>query len=106
MSKVLDYMGLSRRAGKLAVGHDAALLSVRQGRASAVLLTSDASPRHKRELDAAGFGDKVLMLPLTMEEAGYATGKKSCIYAVEDEGFAAAIKNTLSKEGFANYGKI
>ncbi len=106
MSKVLDYMGLARRAGKLVIGHDAALLSVRQGRAAAVVLTKDASPRHKRELDAAGFTDNILFLPVTMEETGYAVGKKSCIYAVEDEGFADAIKNTLLKEGIANYGKV
>ncbi len=106
MSKALDYMGLARRAGKLVIGHDASLLSVRQGRASAVLLTQDASPRHKRELDAAGFGDRVVFLGFTMAEAGYATGKKSCIYAVEDEGFADAIKNTLLKEGIANNGKV
>lgn len=99
MADVLQYLGLARRAGKLSVGHDAALLSVRKGTASLVLLTEDASPRHKRELEAAGFGEKTRVIPYNMNDTGVATGKKSCIYAVDDEGFAKAVLNTLSKEG-------
>jgi ribosomal protein L7Ae-like RNA K-turn-binding protein len=96
---VLGYLGLARRAGKLSIGHDAAMLSVRRGTAHLVLLTEDASPRHLRELEAAGFSDRTAVIPHNMNDTGVATGKKSCIYALDDEGFAKAILNTLSKEG-------
>ena len=99
MADVLQYLGLARRAGKLMIGHDAALLSVRKGLAALVVLTEDASPRHKRELEAAGFRDRTAVIPCNMNATGVATGKKSCIYAVDDGGFAKAILNTLSKEG-------
>ena len=99
MADVLGYLGLARRAGKLSIGHDAALLSVRKGIARLVLLTEDASPRHKRELEAAGFGDRTVIIPYTMNDTGVATGKKSCIYALDDEGFAKATLNILSEEG-------
>ena len=98
MSDVLNLLGLARRAGKLQIGHDAALLSVRKGNATLVILTADASARHKRELEAAGFS-KVVSVPFTMADTGVATGKKSCIYALEDEGFSNAFINKLSKEG-------
>ena len=98
MSDALNLLGLARRAGKLQIGHDAALLSVRKGNATLVILTSDASARHKRELDAAGF-DRAVTVPYTMADTGVATGKKSCIYALEDEGFSAAFINKISKEG-------
>ncbi len=98
MSDALNLLGLARRAGKLQIGHDAALLSVRKGNAALVILTSDASPRHKRELEAAGF-TKAVTVPYTMADAGVATGKKSCIYALEDEGFSKAFINKISKEG-------
>ncbi len=98
MADVLGYLGLARRAGKLSIGHDAAMLSVRKGTASLVLLTTDASPRHLRELEAAGFKDKTEVIPYNMNETGVATGKKSCIYALDDEGFAKAV-NKLLKEG-------
>ena len=98
MTDALNLLGLARRAGKLQIGHDAALLSVRKGNASLVILTEDASPRHVRELEAAGFS-KYVTIPCTMADAGVATGKKSCIYALEDSGFAASFMKKLSKEG-------
>ncbi len=101
MNKILNILGLMRKAGKLLIGHDAVLLSVRQGKAKAVLLTSDASSRHKRELEAASFQGKIIELPFTMEETGFSVGKKSCIFATEDDGFRNAIEKTITKEGFA-----
>lgn len=95
MNKTLGVMGLARRAGKLLIGHDAVLLSIRTGKALTVILTSDASPRHKREIEAASFNGKIISLPVTMEEAGIAVGKKSCIFAFEDEGFVKAIDKSL-----------
>ncbi len=101
MNKTLNILGLMRKAGKLLIGHDAVMLSVRKGAAVAVILTEDASPRHKRELEAAGFSGKTVLLPCSMVEAGFSVGKKSCIFATEDEGFAKAIDKTITKEGFA-----
>ena len=95
MDKLLSLMGLCRRAGRLGVGHDAVFDAVRKGRAKAVILTSDASPRHRRELEAASFPGRIVEAGFTMEEAGLATGKRSCLFSVEDEGFANAIEKTL-----------
>ena len=95
MNKLLSLMGLCRRAGKLGIGHDAVFDAVRKGRAKAVILTSDASPRHRRELEAASFPGRIVEAGFTMEEAGLATGKRSCLFSVEDEGFANAIEKTL-----------
>lgn len=99
MNKTLSVMGLSRRAGKLIIGHDAVMLSVRNRRAIAVILTNDASERHEREIKAADFQGKIIRLACSMEEVGYMTGKKSCIFALEDAGFLKAIEKTLSEEG-------
>lgn len=99
MNKTLSLMGLCRRAGKLVTGHDAVMLSVRNNRAQAVILLSDASPRHKKELGFAGFADEnIILLDLTTAEAAPALGKKCCIYAVEDESFASALKKTNREE--------
>lgn len=95
MDKLLSLMGLCRRAGKLGVGHDAVFDAVRKGRAKAVILTSDASPRHERELEAASFPGRIVKAGFTMEEAGLALGKRSCLFSVEDEGFAHAMEKTL-----------
>lgn len=106
MNKTLSVMGIARRAGKLVIGHDAVMLSVRNMKAKTVILTEDASPRHKRELEAASFEGKIVILSATMDEAGFATGKKSCIFAIEDTGFVKAIDKTLMKEDLRDGSKI
>lgn len=95
MDKLLSLMGLCRRAGKLSVGHDAVFDAVRKGRARAVILTSDASPRHEKELAASSFTGRIIKAGFTMEQAGLAVGKRSCVFSVDDEGFATAIEKTL-----------
>ena len=95
MDKLLSLMGLCRRAGKLGVGHDAVFDAVRKGRAKLVILTSDASSRHEKELEAVSFPGHIVHAGFTMEEAGFALGKRSCLFSVEDEGFVTAIEKTL-----------
>ena len=53
-AKWLSMLGLARRAGKLAMGHDLALQSVRDGKAQLVLTARNASPRLVREFETAG----------------------------------------------------
>lgn len=96
--KTLSYFGLCRRAGKLALGHDAVAEAVRTGRAKLCLLTQDASPRHKRELEAARNAVAIRLLPVTSQELSFSIGKKVCVLAVTDEGFAKTIQKQFEEE--------
>ena len=98
MDKTLQLLGLARRAGKLAAGRDAVLDAVKKNETTLVLLTSDASERHRRELKNAGCLCEIKTLPCDMEAAGAATGKRSCIFALTDAGFAAAVTKTINEE--------
>lgn len=95
MNKTLSLLGICRKAGKLSVGHDMVFQSVRKGKAKLIVLTKDASPRHIRELEAAEFAGRVITLEETSDIAGASIGKRCCIYAVEDDGFAKAIEKTV-----------
>ena len=95
MNKTLSLLGICRRAGKLSVGHDMVFQSVRKGKARLVVLTKDASPRHLRELEAAEFSGRVITLDSTSDIVGASVGKRCCIFAVEDDGFADAIAKTV-----------
>ena len=95
MNKTLSLLGICRKAGKLSVGHDMVFQSVRKGKAKLVVLTKDASPRHSRELEAAEFAGSVITLEATADIVGPAIGKRCCIFAVEDDGFAKAIEKTV-----------
>ncbi len=95
MEKLFSMLGLAVRARRLLIGRDAVMASVRAGRARLVLLTTDASPRHRRELEALGYTGKIAVLPCDMEETGARLGKRSCVFALEDENFISAIEKTI-----------
>ncbi len=99
MNKTLSLMGICRKAGRLLPGHDVSFDAVRSGKAKLIILTSDASSRHEKELEAACFGGNVVRLGVSAEEAAPFIGKKSCIFAVTDAGFAQAIEKKIREEG-------
>lgn len=99
MNKTVSLMGICRKAGKLLPGHDIAFDAVRSGKAQLVILTSDASVRHEKELSAAGFAGKTVRLNVSAADMAPFIGKKSCVFAVTDPGFASAIEKKIREEG-------
>ena len=91
MSADYSVIGLCRRAGRLAVGHDAVIEAVRKGSAKLILLTSDASPRHEREIRALDGEIEIRKFEDDSNTVGYSAGKRACVFAVTDAGFAACI---------------
>lgn len=99
--KLLSLLGMCRRAGRLSCGHDAAIGSVRSKSAKLCLLSSDASQRLRneieREADFEGRSIPVRHLLSTMDEIGKATGLKSAVVTVNDEGFAKSMLGLLNE---------
>lgn len=88
--KMLHMLGLARRAGKLALGTEAAQDAVRKHKSGLVLLASDLSPRTVRNFVSAAqeTGAKTVSVSATMDEIGAAVGKRTGVIAVNDTGFA------------------
>ena len=93
--RVTGLLGLARRAGKVAVGFDAALTAVREGKGLIGLCACDLSPKTRKEwlYSAPPTSVPTRTLPLTKEVLGAALGvhKPVGIVTVCDEGFARAI---------------
>lgn len=93
--RVTGLIGLARRAGKVAVGYDAAATAVREGKGSLGLCACDLSPKSRKEwlFSVSRSSVPVRTLPLTKETLGAALGvhKPVGIITVCDEGFARAI---------------
>ena len=74
-------LGLCRKACKMAIGHDAVITSIKQGKSKLAITCCDASPRLKKEiLDECNFNNrniKYVEAPFTMSELGFAIGKKA-----------------------------
>lgn len=104
--KLLSLLGMCRRASRLSCGHDAAVGSLRSKSARLCLLSSDASERLRKEIEReANFEGReipVRELLSDMNEIGRATGLKSAVVTVNDEGFAKSMLGLLNTEGEVN----
>ena len=95
--RALGLLGIARRASALSLGHDAALSSVKEGRAS------DSSERLKDEFislcEKTGGKTPALTLGCTMNDLGRCLGAKmTAVLTVNDGGFARKITE-LIREG-------
>ena len=104
--RFLSLLGMCRRAGKLSCGHDAAVGSLRSKSAKLCLLSSDASERLRKEIEreATFEGREIPVRELLsdMNEIGRATGLKSAVVTVNDEGFAKSMLGLLNTQGEVN----
>lgn len=107
--KTINYLGIARKAGKLAAGEQAVGAVAQAGRARLLLIASDASPSALRRANSFITGKRTVLLkiPLTKEELSRAIGSGSCaMAAVTDIGLAANIAKALAAEpGGAEYGQ-
>ena len=91
MNRDLSLLSLAKKAGRLAVGGEAAETALRQGRAGLVITASDAAENTVRRLRNRSGGIPVMPLPYTKETLGAAIGYRSCaVAALCDDGFVQA----------------
>jgi ribosomal protein L7Ae-like RNA K-turn-binding protein len=89
--KLLGLLGLARRAGKTTCGADAVRRDIQSGRARAVLLSNDASPRTAGGIQSAceKNGTACFTVPYDMAELGGSMGRgDTAVAAICDKGFA------------------
>ena len=98
--KLSGFLGLARKAGKLVFGFDMTVEAMQKKTAELVLLSNDCSERTARNVKriAEETGTEVLILPLTMDEIGYAVAKRAGVLSVCDSGFSKKIKE-LAQNG-------
>lgn len=88
--QLLNLMGLARRAGRLSLGSDPVIESLRKGQARLVILAADFSPRSAGGVRFAAeeAGVDVVQTAAVMDEISMALGKRTGVLAVNDAGFA------------------
>ena len=101
-NKVLSYLGLATRAGRVVSGEFCVEKSVRQRRARLVLVSEDASENSRKNFRNLCTYYKVpLYFFGSREELGAACGKEARVSAaIEDEGLAmAAVREMKQRSG-------
>lgn len=91
--RLLSFLGLCKRAGKLVSGADTVTKTVTEGKAFAVLYAADVSENSLKSVrKAAGEHDVPFRrLDRSKEELSFALGKLCGIVCVTDPGFAGKI---------------
>ena len=103
-SRFLSLLGMCRKAGKLSCGHDSSLESIKSHKAALCVFSSDSSERLRKEIgrecEFRNSDAHLLTSEYDMNEIGRATGLRSAVLTVNDNGFADALLKTLgiSKE--------
>ena len=107
MDSIPSLLGLSLRAGRLAVGEEPVGVACRCHKGYLLLLASDAADNTiRRALHFCQAGKTIcLTLPLTKQELGSGLGRASCaMLALTDVGFAAAVAEKLAQLDPEAYG--
>lgn len=93
--RILNILGLARRANKLALGQDKTIKSILDRKAKLIILSNDCGAAAKRQIagKAKTAGLRVLILG-SREELGRAVGiSAGSAIGVLDAGFAALIES-------------
>ena len=95
---LLSLLGLARRAGKLSLGCDPVIDSVRNKKSKLVLLSSDISYNtYKKIIRACNeYNLTFKKLPVSMTNLSNALGKHVGVVSVEDNGFSKKVLSVCS----------
>lgn len=99
--KLLSFLGIARKAGKLCLGQDVAAESIRSGNAALLVLSNDISGKSGAKIRrfAEEFAIPILQIPAGMDQLEQMLGKRAGILAVTDAGFAKRILELARESG-------
>lgn len=107
--KILNLLGLMRRANAIAIGEINTGAALRSGKAKLLLLAADASDnaRHRAEGFVNGRNVPIVPLPFSKEEVSASVGLSGCsMAAVCDMGFANALMGAMAAQWPETYGSV
>ena len=97
--RLLNFLRLCRRAGKMKIGCDTVIESVELNDSKLVLMASDISENTKKKVISALNGVKCEILDYSKDELSFSLGKTCAVLSVEDEGFAKKLSELISNKG-------
>jgi len=96
--KILSYIGLAQKAGKVAAGEFLTETAIKERKALLVVVSEEASDNTKKKfIDSATYYSVPVYLFGTKDELGHAMGKEfRASLAITDSGFATAMMKQLA----------
>ena len=98
--KILNFLGLCRRAGRLTVGNDAVIDEVKNGKAKLVLVSGDISLNTESKLKkiCSAYNTELIKLNRSRDKLSAAVGRFGAVCAVLDSGFSKKLIQLISDE--------
>lgn len=96
-TKFLSALGLCKRAGKLSEGNDAVDEAIKSKKARLIIIGSDASPSHKKNVGILAPGIETIFPEAGSSDFYRALGKKICILSVNDRDLVKLVKSSLNE---------
>ena len=97
---LLNFLGIARRAGKIKLGADPVIDSIKSKKAKLIVFSSDISDKTRKNIKftADTYAVECITVNRTKEEINFALGKYSAVISVEDSGFSNKIKDMIMKQ--------
>ena len=94
--KVLNLLGLAKRAGKVITGEELVVKAIQNGKARLVILASDAASNlNKRITDKSNYYEIAVSTLFTEIELSHAIGQNRKVIALVDDGFAKKMESLM-----------
>lgn len=100
MNKVLQDIGLAKRAGKIILGFDVVKESIIKKQAKLVIVASDISPKTLKEITFLNekYQSKMIQSNITIDELWQMLGKRVGIISIIDENFSKKTLEHFNKQ--------
>lgn len=100
MNKLLNFLGLCRRAGKLNIGNDLVIDDILKGQCRLVVFASDISKNTEKKilLNCHRYNVKSIKLNYSKDEISWAVGKYCGVASVIDSGFGKKLAQLNEEE--------
>ena len=95
--KFLKFLGLCRKANKLALGSDMVIDSMKKNKSLLVLITKDFSTNSLKKVESLALSKNITLVKINynMNDIQLALGKKCGAVSINDFGFANQLKKLL-----------
>lgn len=97
--KLMSFIGLCRRAGKMTIGNEPVTEDIKKGISELILIADDISHNTEKDITKKAEAGKVkiIKIPYSKEQISSSLGKLTAIISVNDEGFAKKILELIDK---------
>lgn len=95
--KVLNLLGLAKRAGKVITGEELVVKAIQNGKARLVFVAHDASENLiKKITDKSSYYEVSVLQTFSVNELSVAIGANRKVLAIADDGFAKKMESLMT----------